>query len=283
MMKDYLELTKPRICLLALIMASLGYFLARHGVPFDGWNYFFTMAGLTLVGAGCGAINQFLEREIDFLMPRTRNRPLPTKRLLPTQALLMGVPCSIAGLAVLYWGVNPLTAALGALTLFTYLGIYTPAKRWTSFSTLLGAIPGALPPLMGQTAVTGDFTIEGVLLFAILFIWQVPHFLAIAWIYREDYAKAGLPILTVFDEKGIATAKQSVLYSMVLLPISLLPSIGGVAGRFYFIGALVLGTVFLGYSVAWALYRSKTEARRLFLVSILYLPALGILMLWDKL
>lgn len=282
-MKDYLELTKPRICVLALIMASLGYFLARHGIAFDFWNYFFTMLGLTLVGAGCGALNQFLEREIDFLMPRTRQRPLPAKRLLPTQALLMGIPCSVVGLAVLYFGVNSLTAVLGAFTLFTYLAVYTPAKRWTSFSTLLGAIPGALPPLMGQTAVTGHFTIEGVLLFAILFIWQVPHFLAIAWIYRDEYAKAGLPILTVIDEKGLRTAKQSVLYSMVLLPLSLLPSIGGVAGRFYFVGALVLGTIFLGYSVAWALYRSKQEARRLFLVSILYLPALGILMLWDKL
>lgn len=279
---DIIELTKPRICLLALMMASLGFLLGTPSGHFDGGLFLATLTGLGLVGAGCGALNQYLERDLDARMWRTMNRPLPAGRLAPSVALIVGFSASLIGEFVLLFGVNSVTAVLGGLTLLFYLGIYTPSKRVSSMSTLLGAIPGAMPPLMGWTASHGGVSSEGLLLFAILFLWQIPHFLSIAWIYREDYGRAGLPILSVVDEKGIATAKQIVLYSVVLLPLSLVPSLWGVTGTAYFYGALILGVIFLVYGLGMAVYRSKWHARRLFLVSIMYLPLLGVLMYWDR-
>ncbi len=279
---DLLELVKVRIVTLSLAMATLGFVLGSKGSVAPG-KLFATLLGLALIGAGCGALNEYLERDIDALMIRTRNRPLPTGRITPKTALLLGIIAAGLGEIVLLFFANPITAVLGALTLFFYLGIYTPSKRVSSTSTLIGAIPGALPPLMGWTAAYGKIAGQGMLLFAILFLWQIPHFLAIAWIYREDYARAGLPMLSVIDEEGIAVAKQVLIYSSVLLPLTLVPSLWGVTGEYYFFGALLLGAFFLMAGIAMALFRSTLHARRLFLVSIVYLPLLGILMAWDRL
>jgi protoheme IX farnesyltransferase len=278
---DLFEMTKPRICLLALSMASLGYALATPGhVAFPALGI--ALLGIALVGACCGALNQFLERDIDARMWRTMRRPLPAGRLAPQAAVWMGAVTGIAGLVILAVWVNPLTAILGAATIFFYVCLYTPSKRWSTASTLIGAVPGAMPPLMGWTAASGTLSIEGILLFAILFIWQIPHFLSIAWIYREDYARASLPILSVVDEQGVATSKQVIVYSVALLPLTLLPTIWGVTGGVYFFGAMALGLIFLASGIGLAIHRSKAYARRLFLVSILYLPALGLLMIWDR-
>lgn len=279
---DLLELTKPRICVLALAMTALGYFVGLRG-PLSWSHFLITLAGTGLVGAGCGAINQWMERDIDALMHRTRERPLPTGRLSGRTALLMGFSTLVAGFALLLFCINAITAYLGLATFLTYLVAYTPLKRTSSVSTLVGAIPGAMPPLMGWTASFGSLAPEGWVLFAILFLWQVPHFLAIAWIYREDYARAGLPILSVIDERGGATSKQVLLYSSVLLPLSLLPTLMGVTGQIYFFGALVLGIWFFVVSVYLAIFRTKVYARKLFFVSIIYLPLLGILMVVDLL
>jgi len=278
---DLFEMTKPRICLLALSMAALGFFLGSIG-PVQWGRLVWTLVGLGLVGASCGAFNQYLERDIDALMWRTMNRPLPSGRLLPKHAIWVGVITGILGELVLLAAVNSVTAVLGMFTMFFYLAVYTPSKRISSLSTLVGAIPGALPPLMGWTASHGIVTVEGLLLFAILFLWQIPHFLAIAWIYREDYARGGLPILSVVDVEGTETAKQIILYSTVLLPLTLVPSLWGVTGHYYFLGAFALGLAFLIYGIRLAVHRNHYSARRLFLVSIFYLPLLGLLMVWDR-
>lgn len=278
---DVFEMTKPRICMLALSMAALGYFLGSEGAIRWG-RLFWTLTGLAFVGAACGAVNQYLERDIDGMMWRTMSRPLPSGRLKPSTALWIGFITAVLGEIILLSAVNSVTALLGAFTMFFYLGVYTPSKRVSSLSTLIGAIPGALPPLMGWTASYGVVTMEGLLLFAILFLWQVPHFLAIAWIYREDYARARLPILSVVDVEGSETAKQIILYSIVLIPLTLVPSLWGVTGHHYFLGAFALGLAFLLYGIRLAMQRNHYSARQLFLVSILYLPLLGLLMVWDR-
>lgn len=279
--QDIFELTKPRIALLALAMAALGFFMGSDG-PVKAGLLCWTLIGLALVGASCGAINQYLEQDIDARMWRTLNRPLPSGRVKPGSALLLGAVTGVLGELILLVAVNSVTCVLGALTILFYVGIYTPSKRVSSLSTLIGAIPGAMPPLMGFTASYGGMGIEGLVLFAILFLWQVPHFLSIAWIYREDYARASLPILSVIDTEGANTAKQAIIYAIVLIPLTLLPSLRGVTGQTYFIGAMVLGLSFLAFAVHWGLYRTKLQARRLFFVSIVYLPALGLLMVWDR-
>lgn len=281
LVQDLFELTKPRIALLALTMAALGFFLGSEG-PADFSLLFWTLLGLALVGASCGAINQYLEMDIDAQMWRTMNRPLPSGRLKPETALLMGLVTGALGEIILLVAVNSVTCVLGALTILFYVGIYTPSKRITSMSTLIGAIPGAMPPLMGFTASYNGMGVEGLILFAILFLWQVPHFLSIAWIYREDYERAQLPILSVVDVEGINTAKQAILYSIVLIPLTLIPTVRGVTGHYYFLGALALGLGFLAFSVHLAVQRTKPSARRLFFVSIFYLPMLGLLMVWDR-
>jgi protoheme IX farnesyltransferase len=281
LLADISELTKTRIILLSLMMAALGYSLASEGhVKLVGMSAM--LLGLTLVGASCGILNEYLERDIDARMWRTMNRPLPSGRISPTVALTSGILSGVLGELVLLIWVNPITAVLGAVTLLFYVGIYTPSKRVSSMSTLIGAIPGAMPPLMGWTAAYNGLAPEGLLLFAILFLWQIPHFLSIAWLYREDYARADLPILSVIDEKGAATAKQVILYSVVLLPLTLVPTVWGVTGRMYFLGALGLGLTFLASGMSLAVHRTKPYAKRLFFMSIVYLPALGLLMVWDR-
>lgn len=279
--RDLFELTKPRICMLALMMSTLGFVLGSAG-HVDFRMLTISLIGTALVGASCGAFNHFLERDIDARMWRTMKRPLPSGRLQPRHAVILGTITGVLGVASLWIWVNPLTALLGFLTWFSYVCVYTPSKRWSTVSTLIGAIPGAMPPLMGWTAANNTLAPEGLLLFGILFIWQIPHFLSIAWIYKEDYARGGLAILSVVDQQGVATSKQVVVYSLALVPLSLMPTIWGVTGPTYFFGAMFLGLLFAAYGVNLAVHRSKAYARKLFLVSIIYLPLLGMLMIWDR-
>ena len=278
--RDYITLAKPRISFLALVMAGIG-FVAGTSLDAEWPKFIMTLLGLGLLGAGSGALNQYIEKDTDALMPRTRSRPLPTGRLLPQQALVFGGFTCFIGFFILLFAANALTAVLGALTLLFYLGIYTPAKRVSSLSTLVGAIPGAMPPLMGWTAATGKMGGWGIVLFAVVFLWQIPHFLAIAWMYREDYASGDFPVLTVLDREGTWVGWWSVIYALALIPISLVPSIWNLSGAIYFWSALVLGLAFLWLSARLAYHRSLSAARALFFGSLLYLPLLGGALVWD--
>ncbi len=278
---DYMELCKPRLSALALVMAAIGF---RTGGSIDGeWMRFtFTLVGLGLLAAGSGALNQYVERETDKLMRRTANRPLPTGRMAPETALAFGVFVSFVGFFTLLLAANALTAVLGAMTLLFYLGIYTPAKRVSSLSTLVGAIPGAMPPLMGWTAATGRMGGWGIILFGVLFLWQVPHFLSIAFMYRDEYAKGEFPVLTVLDRDGEWTAWWGAIYAFALIPASLVPPVfWGLGGPFYFWSALALGATFFLYTLHFAKHRDRASARKLFFASLLYLPLWGAAMIWD--
>jgi protoheme IX farnesyltransferase len=278
---DLLAMTKPGITLMVTLTAALGFLLA--GGALVSWQLAATLLGTMLVAAGASVLNQFWEREPDALMRRTAGRPLPAGRLDPDLALLFGVALGIAGLLELALAVNALTAALGAAALAGYVFVYTPLKRRSSLATVVGAIPGALPPMMGWCAVRGEIDLAAWALFGILFFWQMPHFLAIAWLCREDYARAGFPMLPVLDPGGSWTGRQSVLYGAALVPVSLLPSLLGLTGRIYFGGALALGVAYLGFCLAFASRRSTGGARRLMFASLLYLPAVLIAMLLDRL
>jgi protoheme IX farnesyltransferase len=241
------------------------------------------LLGVGLLSAGSSALNHLWERETDALMRRTANRPLPAGRLEPDRALRFGVVLTLAGLVELVLAVDLLTALLGAVAFAIYVFVYTPLKKLTPLATVVGAIPGALPPVMGWTAAQHQLSPGAWVLFGILFLWQLPHFLAIAWLYREDYARAGLPMLPVVDPDGGSTARQAVLYGGALVPVSLLPTVAGLTGAPYFFGALALGMTFLGSCVAFSLSASNRSARRLLVVSVLYLPAvLGVILL-DRL
>ncbi len=280
---DWKEMTKPGITLMVVLTAGLGFLLAEGTRP--GFRFLLllnTLFGTALVSAAGSVLNHVMERETDALMRRTANRPLPTGRIAPDAALLFGIVLAVAGLAWLSVAVNLLTALLGAVAIGGYVFVYTPLKRVSSLATVIGAIPGALPPVMGWSAVTGQVGIAAWVLFGILFFWQMPHFLAIAWLCREDYANAGFPMLTVLDPDGTRTARQMILYGAALVPISLMPSILGLMGGIYFGGALVLGLVYLGASVAFARSRSTSGARWLMLASLLYLPGVLLAMLIDR-
>jgi protoheme IX farnesyltransferase len=241
------------------------------------------LAGTALVAAGASALNQLLEREYDAKMRRTQTRPLPSGRLQPQTVLIVGSTCAGLGLIYLALAVNPITAVLGACSLISYVFIYTPLKRVTWLNTAVGAIPGALPPLMGWTAATrGELSSEGWALFAILAFWQLPHFLAIAWIYRDEYAKAGFQMLPLVDPDGRRTGRQAVSHTLGLLPISLCPFIFKLTGTIYLAGALALGIAFIWFAIQFARHLSIPRARQLFYVSILYLPLLLGLMVIDK-
>ncbi|HEX9669921.1 MAG TPA: heme o synthase [Thermoanaerobaculia bacterium] len=280
---DLVELTKPGITLMVVLTAGLGFLLARGEARLPWLLLVHTLAGTGLVSAGASALNHVLEREVDARMRRTAERPLPAGRLDPDVALLFGVGLAVAGLLELALAVNLLTALLGALALAGYVFAYTPLKRVSSLNTVVGAVPGAIPPLMGWAAVRDGLDPGAWALFGILFLWQMPHFLAIAWLCRADYASAGLPMLTVHDPEGSRTARQVLLYGAALVPISLLPAVQGLLGVPYFLGALVLGLAYLGFGVDFARRRSTPAARRLMLASILYLPALLAVMLVDGL
>jgi protoheme IX farnesyltransferase len=278
---DLAEMTKPGITLMVGLTTALGFLLA--GGRGLSWQLAAALLGTVLVAAGASVLNQFWERATDGLMRRTAGRPLPAGRIDPDLALLFGVALAVAGLLELALAVNALTAALGAVALAGYVFVYTPLKKVSSLATVVGAVPGALPPMMGWCAVRGEIDLPAWALFGILFFWQMPHFLAIAWLCREDYARGGFPMLPVVDPGGTWTARQSVLYGAALVPVSLLPSLLGLAGRLYFAGALALGLVYFGFCLGFARRRSAAGARRLMLASLLYLPAVLAVLLLDRL
>ena len=274
---DYFELTKPRITFMVLISTLVGFYLGS-GETFLTLLFVHTLVGTALVAAGASSFNQYLEWERDSRMNRTRNRPIPDGRLSPADALAFSIAISVAGVAYLAAFVNMLTAVIGAATLAAYVLLYTPLKTRTTWCTLIGAFPGAAPPLMGWAAARGDLDTIGLSLFAIQFLWQMPHFFAIAWMFTEDYRRAGFMV----HSSGVNTGRQIILYCSALIPVSLLPSLFGATGRWYLLGALLLGFVYLGYGFAVALFRSNTHAQRLLKISVLYLPALFVLMMLDK-
>jgi protoheme IX farnesyltransferase len=280
-LSDLVEMAKPGITLMVVLTAGLGFLLAR-GESFSFLLLVYTLLGTGLVSAGGSVLNHVLEREPDALMQRTANRPLPAGRMDPDVALAFGVALGLAGLAELALTVNLLTALLGAVALAGYVFVYTPLKRVTSLATVIGAVPGAIPPMMGWSAVRDHLDPAAWVLFGILFFWQMPHFLAIAWLCREDYARGGFPMLTVKDTDGGRTARQMILYGAALIPVSLLPTVLGLMGGVYFAGALVLGLAYLGFGFGFARTRSTAGARRLMLASILYLPAVLLAMLLDR-
>jgi heme o synthase len=277
----FLELTKPRITQLVLLTAAAGFYLgAPAGV--DLRLLVPTLVGVALVAAGTNAFNQVRERDVDARMRRTQGRPLPSGRISPRAAAWFAAVISVSGVVYLAVAVNLLTAALAAVTLVSYVLLYTPLKRRTTLNTLIGAVPGALPIVGGWTAAGGALGPAVAALFWILFLWQLPHFLALAWIYREDYRRGGLAMVSVSDPAGHETARLALLYAVALVPVSLVPALLGVTGTLYFYGALLLGLGYAGAAVA--LGRAVTTARawRVFLASIVYLPALLTLMVLDK-
>ncbi len=278
---DLWELTKPGITLMVVLTAGLGFLLAeRESLSFVLLVH--TLLGTGLISAGASAMNQVLEKETDLLMRRTAGRPLPAGRMDADAALLFGVVLALLGLIELALAVNLLTALLGAVALAGYVFVYTPLKRHSSLATVIGAVPGAIPPMMGWSAVRNEIDLAAWVLFGILFFWQMPHFLAIAWLCRDDYRQAGFPMLTVDDPDGGRTARQVLLYTAPLVPLSLMPSLLGLMGLVYFVGALVLGLAYLGAGVMFARSRSTSGARTLMFASLLYFPALLLVMLVDR-
>jgi protoheme IX farnesyltransferase len=278
---DYYELTKPRMNFLVVITTMVGFYMAAHA-GIDWLLLLHTLLGTAATAAGASVLNQFIERDIDKLMPRTTDRPLPAGRVAPIEALIYGVCLGIAGTTYLAVTVNALTALLGAITLGTYVLLYTPMKRWTTLNTVIGAVPGAIPPMMGFTAAQGALSAEALAVFGILFFWQMPHFLAIAIMYRDDYAAGGLKMLPVVDRDLSVTGRQILLYGAALVPATLIPVQLHMAGAMYFTAAVLLGFAFLSFGVSCATSRTRSDARKLFFASIVYLPALLAAMMLDK-
>ncbi len=278
---DFFELTKPRITVLVVATTLAAFYLGTgSSVPFLLlWH---TIFGTALVAGGASAFNMYLERDLDALMHRTTGRPLPSGRLQSGEALVFATFISGAGMVYLFTLTNPLTSLLSALTFLSYLFLYTPLKTRTWWATIIGAVPGALPVTLGWAAATGGLSREVWVLFAILFLWQLPHFYAIGWIHREDYARAGYQLLPVVDPSGARTARQAIFYIAALTIVSAMPAKIGLAGMSYLVGALALGFLFLAYGIAFSLQRDRQSARHLFLVSIVYLPVLLSLLILDK-
>ena len=278
---EYVTLAKPRLNLLVVVSTMVGYVMGG-GLMSDVPLVALTFIGTALVASGASAFNQVFEREADAQMRRTRLRPMADRRLNPFEGLMFATVTSTAGLAILATGVNVLSACVAAATLITYAAVYTPLKPVTSFSTVIGAIPGALPPVIGWAAAQNALTPGAWILFGIVFLWQLPHFLAIAWMYREDYARAGFPMLPVIEPDGRSTARQSVAYAAALLPMSLTPTLAGLTTSTYFVGALILTLLFVALAIRFAMTRSVPDAKRLFFGSITYLPLLWILMIAGR-
>jgi protoheme IX farnesyltransferase len=278
---DYVTLAKPRLNVLVVATTLAGYYMAApHGL---GWALLLnTLMGTALVASGASAFNQLLEIEADGLMRRTRARPLPSGRIEPKRARVFAVVLSVVGLAQLAAAVNLLAAAVALVTLLTYTVFYTPLKKRTSLATVVGGVPGALPPMIGWAAVRNNLSIEAWILFGIVFLWQMPHFLAIAWMYREDYKRAGFPLLPIVEPDGASTGRQAVVYAAALLPVSLAPTAAGMAGSLYLGGAAAMGAVFLALAMRFAWHLTAADARRLFFGSIMYLPLLWILMVVNR-
>jgi protoheme IX farnesyltransferase len=277
---DFLELTKPNIVGMILVTVAAGFYLAGSG-GFDVLLLLHTLLGSAMVAAGSNALNQVLERRIDARMRRTQNRPLPAGRLGVPEATLVAWTLGLAGVGYLALFTNPTVTILAAATLGSYVFVYTPLKRKTSLCTLVGAVPGALPIVGGWAAASGTVPLQAWVLFGIVYFWQLPHFLALAWICRDDYERAGLRMLSV-TSGAEATFRQALAFSVALLPLSLLPSVLGTTGPVYFFGALVCSLWLIWATAAAARDRSKAKARRLFLVTVAYLPAVLLLMILDK-
>lgn len=276
------DLVKARLTFLVVLTTLVGFYVGVRG-PVDYWLMFSTVFGTAMLACGAAALNQLWERDHDALMRRTETRPLPSGRMEPDTVLIIGGALSVAGLVCLAWRVNLLTAVLGAITLGSYLFVYTPLKRVTWLNTAVGAVPGALPPLMGWAAARNEISGESWTLFCILFFWQIPHFLAIAWLYREEYAKAGFVMLPNVDPEGWRTGRQAISHTLGLLMVSLAPFVFKLVGPVYLVGALVLGILFLGAAIQFARRLGRTQARVMFFVSIIYLPLLLGIMVFDKL
>jgi len=270
---DIMTLVKARLSFLVLLTTLVGFLLGSQG-RIDGILLTATLIGTALCAGGAAALNQWWERDLDALMKRTRNRPLAAGRMQALDGLLCGLFFSIAGIVILALFTNPSAAFLAFATIAIYVGVYTPMKRISSLNTLVGAVPGAMPPLIGWLAARGHYDLEGCLLFAILWFWQMPHFLAIAWMYRDDYAQAGFVMLTGNDPSGLVTSRQALLYAACLLLVSLLPVLFGFNSSFYFFGSLTIGLLFCGMAVRFLRQRNRDNARHLFFASILYLPVL---------
>lgn len=280
-MKDYIALTKPRVTWLILMSTAIGYwFGTSHGVE---WLVLLhAIIGTGLLASGTFTLNQWYERDADSRMNRTKQRPLPTGRITPVAAIVFGMILSVVGFVELYYGANPLTAWLGLFTEASYLLLYTPLKQRSWHSTTVGAIPGAMPPLIGFAAAANALTWDAWALYAILFLWQFPHFYAIAWMYRDDYQKAGIRMLPVVEPDGASTARQILIASVVLIPVSLLPAYLSMAGIWYSIGAVAMGLFFLRAGLRVAKERTILNARGVLLASVVYLPVLYGLMLIDR-
>lgn len=274
--RDYLQLSKSRIVLMVLITTAAGFLFAPNHV--DGALMLHALLGTALVAAGTNALNQYMEREHDARMHRTRTRPLPAGRITPRAALIFSSAIAVIGTVYLALFVNWLTAALGAFTLTTYIFVYTPLKRISTINTLIGAIPGAVPPLMGWTAATNELSVGGWIIFGILFLWQLPHFMAISWLHREDYARGGFAMLAVRDADGAAVARQAIFYTLALIPISVAPSLLGLTGTVHFIGAAAAGVALLAATIRFFFDRGARNARSLFMISNLYLITVMLLL-----
>lgn len=276
----YVELTKPRIAFMLVLTSAAGFYLGADR-NFNFLLFLNAMIGIALLAFGVATLNQVWERKTDALMERTAKRPLPTQKISISEALVFGILLCLTAEIYLTFLVNPLTAILGLVVIVGYVLLYTPLKTVTSMSTAIGAIPGAMPPLMGWTASANEITLGAWIVFAILFLWQFPHFLAIAWMYREQYAKAKILMLPVIEPAGKITAQQIVIFTVLLIPVSLAPYFFGISGLIYLIGASLLGIWFLTASIGAARAKSNEKARKLLLVSVIYLPLLFALMVFN--
>jgi heme o synthase len=277
---DFVTLTKPRLNFLVLLTTAAAYSLGS-GPDARLIDLVHTLLGTFLVAGGAAALNQVWERKTDLLMRRTQQRPIADGRLTVPQGTAFGVALTIVGAAQLAYFINPLSAIVALLTTASYIFFYTPLKLRTSLSTIAGAVPGALPAVIGWAAATNTLSIEGWVLFGIVFMWQMPHFLAIAWIYRDEYARAGMPLLPVIEPDGRSTGRQAVLYTAALIPLSLMPTGVGLATPWYLVGAIALGAILMVLSLEFSVKRNVETARRLFFGSILYLPVLWALLVFD--
>jgi heme o synthase len=280
-LSDYWVLTKPEVNFLVVISTLAGYYVALRG-HLDFFVLMNALMGTLMVASGTGTLNQYIERKSDASMRRTARRPLPAGRIRPVEALVFGILLAIGGGLLLWLEVNPLASVLALLTLTTYLLIYTPLKKRTALCTLIGAFPGAMPPLIGWAAARGSLSGDSLVLYSILFLWQFPHFLAIAWMYREDYSRAGLRMLPPEDPDGRLTSRQIIAFIVALVVVSMVPTLIGQVGKVYLFGATILGAYFLLHGVRMARCRTNTLARRLLMASVLYLPLMFGLMMFDK-
>jgi protoheme IX farnesyltransferase len=280
-MKHYLALTKPRITWLILMSTGIGYFFGHRG-SIDLWLLFHTLMGTALLASGTATLNQWYERDADALMLRTESRPIPSGMVPALKAFLFGLALILAGELELALGVNALAAWIGLATVGSYLLLYTPMKQRTWLSTTVGAFPGAMPPLIGFAAARGSLTVEAWILFAIIFLWQFPHFYAIAWMYKDDYARAGIRMLPVVEPDGVSTSRHILAFALLLLPVSLLPGFLNMTGHWYLAAALVLGAFFLRAAVRVARDRTLPNARLVLRASVIYLPLLYVALVLDR-